>query len=125
MGPAGSASPPQPVVAEGGVFRALFDAYPDALIVAGSDGRIVLANPSAHQLLGYAAGELVGKAIDDLVPDGIRPRHAEYRKAFGQMGRLRVRASHHDRSGGTSKIVRKTKITWACKTRSPSHPVSQ
>ena len=109
MDPARSANRPGPAVAEGGVFRALFDAYPDALIVAGSDGRIVLANPSAHRLLGYGTDELVGKAIDDLVPDGIRPRHAEYRKAFGRDPRPRPMGRQTDlvarRKDGTEVIV--------------------
>ena len=38
---------------ERSVFRSLFAAYPDALIVVDATGRIVLANPSAAALLGY------------------------------------------------------------------------
>ena len=66
------------------VFRALFAAYPDALIVADAQGRIVLANPAAANLLGYTVDELVELNVDALVPDGIRPRHASYRAAYGQ-----------------------------------------
>ena len=65
------------------IYRTLFDANPDALIVASADGRILLANPSAQALLGYAVAELVGMQVDVLVPDAIRPRHAGYRAAFG------------------------------------------
>ncbi len=64
------------------MFQTLFAAYPDGLLVADSDGRIVLANPSAATLLGYAIDELVGLNIDALVPDTIRPRHAAYRKTY-------------------------------------------
>lgn len=66
------------------VFRSLFAAYPDALLVADANGTIVLANPSAATLLGYAVDELVGLNVDALVPDGIRPRHAAYREAYGK-----------------------------------------
>jgi PAS domain S-box-containing protein len=82
--PAPPASPRAALVDEGGVFRTLFAAYPDALLVVDSAGTIVLANPSAAALLGYGVGELVGTKVDALVPDAIRPRHAEYRSAFGR-----------------------------------------
>jgi len=74
---------------ESGVFRTLFAAYPDALIVVDGAGTIVLANPSAAALLGYGVDELVGVQVDELVPDSIRPRHAEYRGAFGRSPQAR------------------------------------
>ena len=67
---------------EDSVFRTLFTANPDALIVADALGTIVLANPAAAGLLGYSASELVGLNVDALVPDAIRPRHAAYRGAY-------------------------------------------
>lgn len=67
---------------EHSVFRTLFAAYPDALVVADARGAIVLANPAAAQLLGYSVDELVALNVDALVPDGIRPRHAAYRAAY-------------------------------------------
>ena len=73
---------------ESGVFRTLFAANPDALIVADARGAIVLANPAAAGLLGYTTDELIGLNVDALVPDGIRPRHASFRDAY----------SHHPRS---------------------------
>jgi len=74
---------------EGTVFRTLFNAYPDALIVADARGRIVLANPSAAGLLGYAVDELIGLDVDALVPDSIRPRHASYREGYARNPRPR------------------------------------
>lgn len=71
------------------VFRSLFAAYPDALLVADANGTIVLANPSAAALLGYAVEELAGLNVDALVPDSIRPRHAAYREAYGKSPRPR------------------------------------
>ncbi|MEO5509442.1 MAG: PAS domain S-box protein [Longimicrobiales bacterium] len=64
------------------VFRALFAAYPDALIVADAQGGVVLANPAAANLLGYTVDELMELNVDALVPDGIRPRHASYRATY-------------------------------------------
>ena len=72
-----------------GVFRSLFAAYPDGLIVADGEGRIVLANPAAAELLDYPAQDLVGLTVDALVPDAIRPRHASYRDAYLKAPRAR------------------------------------
>ena len=80
---------PLPGLAAASIFRALFSAYPDALIVADAHGRIVLANPSAGRLLGYPLEELVEMNVDALVPDSIRPRHAEYRESYGRSPRAR------------------------------------
>ena len=74
---------------EQGVFRALFSAYPDALLLVDPGGVITMANPVAERLLGYADGELDGLAVDVLVPDAIRPRHAAYREAYGRAPRPR------------------------------------
>ena len=71
------------------VFRSLFAAYPDALLVADAQGTIVLANPSATALLGYAGGELLGLNVDVLVPDSIRPRHAAYRETYSHIPKPR------------------------------------
>ena len=76
-------------VDETGVFRTLFVAYPDALIVADAAGKVVLANPSAASLLGYSVDELVGLEIDQLVSDQVRPQHAAYRAAFARQPQAR------------------------------------
>ncbi len=89
--------PPPPVPAptlpsgieERAVFRSLFVAYPDALLLVDHDGRIVMANPAAAQLLGYGVQELIGLGVDALVPESIRPRHAAYREAYAQAPRSR------------------------------------
>lgn len=78
-----------PAVDDLGVYRSLFSAAADGLLLVDADGQIVLANPAAEALLGYAPGELVGTAVDALVPDSIRPRHASYRKAYGLAPRPR------------------------------------
>ena len=71
------------------VYRTLFLAYPDALVVADGAGRIVLANPSAAALLGYDVDELVGLDIEALVPDAVRARHVAYRASFNEVPRAR------------------------------------
>ncbi len=103
---------PRPVVPgfdDGTVFRSLFAAYPDALLVVDQQGVIVLANPTALELLGYAANELVGMSVDTLVPDAIRPRHAAYREGYAEHPRTRPMGTQMDlvakRRDGSEVIV--------------------
>jgi len=81
-------------IEEGSVFRSLFIAYPDSLLLVDQSGSIMLANPSAAALLGYTVEELVGLNVDVLVPDSIRPRHASYREAYGRAPRPRPMGTH-------------------------------
>ncbi|BEP46300.1 PAS domain S-box protein [Variovorax sp. V15] len=91
---AGSGQAPPSGIDEGSVFRSLFSAYPDSLLVVDQSGSIVLANPSAAALLGYTANELVGLNVDVLVPESIRSRHASYREAYGRAPRPRPMGTH-------------------------------
>jgi PAS domain S-box-containing protein len=54
---------------------------PDGVVVVDPDGWIVFANRSMHVLAG-ADTDLVGRNVDDLVPDAARPRHGRLRGAF-------------------------------------------
>ena len=81
---------------ESSVFRSIFGAYPDALLLVDAQGSIVLANPAADALFGYGDGELVGIGVDALVPDSIRPRHAEYRQAYARNPRPRPMGTQMD-----------------------------
>lgn len=48
---------------------------PDAIVCTDSKGHIVLANPAAERMFGYAAGELDGGLIDVIVPERLRGAH--------------------------------------------------
>ena len=74
---------------EPALFRSIFAAYPDALLLVDGQGLIQLANPAADSLLGYAVDELIGLSVDTLVPDSIRPRHAAYRESYAKSPRPR------------------------------------
>jgi PAS domain S-box-containing protein len=74
---------------ESTVYRSLFSAYPDALLLVDADGVIVLANPAAAELFGYSTAEMNGLSVDALVPESVRPRHADYRGAYAHQPRAR------------------------------------
>ena len=94
---------------EGAVYRSLFAAYPDALLLVDSHGVIALANPAAASLLGYSTAELTGLTVEDLVPEGVRSRHADYRGAYARAPRARAMGTHTElvarRRDGTEVMV--------------------
>ncbi|HEY3662926.1 MAG TPA: PAS domain S-box protein [Chthoniobacterales bacterium] len=64
------------------IFRLLIEATPSAVVLANREGRVVLANPEAEKLFGYAREELVGQTVDMLVPERFRAVHPSYRTAY-------------------------------------------
>lgn len=67
---------------EADLWRAAAQSSPFATIVADEAGHIVIANRAAEVLTGYEGGALLGMAIESLVPDHVRDRHAAQRLAF-------------------------------------------
>lgn len=76
---------------------ASFEAYlsdfletaPDAMIIVGEDGCILLLNAQAERLFGYERAELEGQSIEVLVPARYRQRHPAHRSSFFQAPRQR------------------------------------
>jgi PAS domain S-box-containing protein len=81
------------------LFKALFDTAPDAIIVADHAGTIVLANPQADRLFGYAEGELQGKSVDTLLPESVRHAHAQHRARYMSAPRVRPMGAGHELIG--------------------------
>ena len=61
---------------------ALFSMAPDAAIVVGPSGRIVMANEQAGKLFGYATRELLAMQVEALMPTGYRATHVAHREAY-------------------------------------------
>lgn len=61
---------------------AFLEAAPDALVIVGQDGRILLVNGQAERLFGYQRSELLGQHIELLVPARFRGKHPEYRDQY-------------------------------------------
>lgn len=71
-------------------FRRLLESTPDATIVTGGDGVIVLVNAAAEKLFGYPSGGLVGLSIEVLVPDCQRQQHVEHRRRYNSAPHMRL-----------------------------------
>ncbi len=64
------------------VLRSLLAAVPDALLVVDREGVIVLVSDHASRLFGWTADELLGAAIEVLVPEGLSGRHVGHRARY-------------------------------------------
>jgi PAS domain S-box-containing protein len=63
-------------------FRAFVESAPDAMIVVGAKGEIILANQQAEQLFGYTREELLGRKHETLVPAAVREQHVALRTEY-------------------------------------------
>ncbi|MBL8798789.1 MAG: PAS domain S-box protein [Planctomycetia bacterium] len=64
------------------MFKGLFDAAPDAIVVADRDGKIIRINRLAEQLFGYPELELLGEPLEFLLPERHRERLLQERTAY-------------------------------------------
>ena len=64
------------------LFKNLFLASPDAIVVTTVDGHISAVNPAAEQLFGYSETELIGNLVEILIPERFRGHHPQHRSAY-------------------------------------------
>ncbi|WP_448552541.1 PAS domain S-box protein [Thalassotalea montiporae] len=57
------------------LFHALIESAPECMMVINQKREIVLVNALAQELFGYSKKEFLGRSIDMLIPDKIRPIH--------------------------------------------------
>jgi PAS domain S-box-containing protein len=70
-------------------LRIAIDSAPSGLLMTDEEGRIVLANREIERLFGYAREELLGRAIELLLPERVREPHVSWREAFSRSPRER------------------------------------
>jgi two-component system sensor histidine kinase/response regulator len=80
-------------------YRSVLERSPDAFLVVDADGVIHLANEQCEKLFGYTRRELIGQKVEILVPDEIRPNHAELRASFHRDPTTRAMGALRDLHG--------------------------
>ena len=75
------------------LFRQLFLASPDAIVVTAVNGRISALNPAFEQLFGYSETELIGNLVEMLIPERFRGHHPQHRDAYVAAPRARPKGT--------------------------------
>jgi len=105
-------------------LRQLVEGAGDAIMVCDAAGAIVLWNPAAQRIFGFAEAEALGRSLDLIIPERQRQRHWDgYRKTMATgitkygADLLRVPALHKD--GRTLSIAITVSMLFT-----PDHEVS-
>jgi protein-histidine pros-kinase len=70
-------------------FRGLVEVAPDAIVTVDKDGRIVLVNGQTEVLFGYRREELLGQAVETLLPERFQVGHVRHRSNYINEPRIR------------------------------------
>lgn len=72
------------------ILRAIMTAAVDAIIVSDAAGNILRASPAAECLFGFEEGELIGRNVKLIMPDGMAGRHDSFMMGFIQTGEKHI-----------------------------------
>jgi PAS domain S-box-containing protein len=74
-------------------FRGFLEAAPDAVVIVGLDGKIMIVNSQTERIFGHSRSELVGKPVEILVPQRYHSEHAGHRTGYFSDPRVRTMGS--------------------------------
>jgi PAS domain S-box-containing protein len=80
-------------------MTSLFENATEGIILTGHEGKIVLVNPAAERMFEYNSSELIGQAIEILIPEQFKPHHHTLREGFYQHPSNRVMGHGRDLYG--------------------------
>lgn len=71
------------------MFQKMVEAAPCSMVMIDARGRIVLVNQQAEVMFGYTRAELIGEALELLLPERLRATHTGHRQAFAAAPSMR------------------------------------
>ncbi len=71
------------------LVRSVLDSAPDAMVIVDASGSIVFANRQVATLFGYEPEQLLGRSVEQLLPERFRGRHIEHRRQYSSHLRTR------------------------------------
>jgi PAS domain S-box-containing protein len=71
------------------LMQRIVEAAPCGMVMIDSSGSIVLVNPQAESMFGYARSELIGNSLEILVPERFRGAHGGHRQYFAATPSMR------------------------------------
>jgi len=77
-------------------FRGLFDASPFGLMIVDDDGNIAMSNRVLNESLGYPLGALVGRPLEQLLPERYRGGHGALMAGYRATGEARSMGQGRD-----------------------------
>jgi len=88
-------------------LRELLEYLPAAILEIDGDGRIVLLNLAAERMFGYDRAELLGRAVELLLPKGVNGADLRGRRKDGAGFPVEIRLSpKRPEPGSTSVVIR-------------------
>ncbi len=86
-------------------FRGVLESAPDPAVIVNSDGKIAFANAQAEKVFAVQKDQLIGKPLEDLVPERFRATHKKLVSSFHRQPHARGLGSELElygrRSDGT------------------------
>lgn len=74
-------------------FRELLEAAPDAIMQVDAEGKIILLNRVTEDMFGYTRDELLGQAVEVLIPRELHARHVQHRAHYREHPMTRTMGS--------------------------------
>jgi PAS domain S-box-containing protein len=81
------------------LYKNIFEASLDGILVVDKKGIIIKANTTCELMFGYDQGELLGKKVEDLLPEKLRKIHIQHRLEFYEKPRTRPMGEELDLRG--------------------------